>query len=88
MKWKSPLSASLCQDEQNYYRTGTTNIRQLKQICGFLLTRTVVVYDFTLLNHNAIITKIQMLTRVQVDCVKLPYAYELFCTLHGAISSA
>ncbi len=53
-------------------------IRQLKQICGFLLTLTVVVYDFAQLYHNAFITQIQLLTRVQVDFVKLPYAYELF----------
>ncbi len=78
MKWKSPLSATLCQGEQTYYRKGTTNIRQLKQICGFLLALTVVVKDFTLLNHNVFITKIKLLTRVQDDCVKLPYAYELF----------
>ncbi len=78
MKWKPPLSASLCQGEQNNYSTGTTNIRQLEQICSFLLTFTVVVYDLSLLNYNAFIAKIQLLTRVQVDCVKLPYAYELF----------
>ncbi len=34
-------------------------------------------YEFTLLNHSAFIVKIEQLTRVQVDCVKLPYAYEL-----------
>ncbi len=73
-----PSSASFCQMEQTYYRRGTTNIRHLKQTCGFLLTLTVVVYDFTLLNHNAFIAKIQLLTRVQVDNVKLLYAHELF----------
>ncbi len=37
-----------------------------------LLRLTVAVYDFILFNPNAFVSHIQLLTRVQVDCVKLP----------------
>ncbi len=47
-----------------------------------LLRLTVALYDFTLFNPYVFVSHIQLLTRVQVDCVKLPYAYELFFQLY------